>query len=325
MELIDEYGRRIDYLRISLTDKCNLRCKYCMPSEGIAPLAHEAVLSLEEIYRIAEVLTGMGIRRLRLTGGEPLVRKNAISLIRRLGELPEKPEISMTTNGILLEEHLEELAEAGVHSINLSLDTLNREMYRRITGTDGLERVERSLERALKLGFRMKLNIVPVRQFNEGEIAALAGLAGEKEIDVRFIELMPIGCARDLEGIPAEEILSLLEQTYGPGEAVLDRQGAGPAKYIRFPGFRGAVGFISPMSHAFCSECNRIRLTVDGRLKLCLYYPDGLDLKSLLRSGCTDEELEKRIRQALLRKPERHSFTKPDPQPETRSMVQIGG
>ena len=327
MELRDEYERKIEYLRISLTDKCNLRCKYCMPAEGISHLAHSDVLTLEEILRVTGVLCRMGVRKVRLTGGEPLVRKNAISLIRRIGELPEKPELAMTTNGVLLEEHLEALSDAGLRSINLSLDTLDRETYRELTGVDALERVMGSLEKAEALGFQVKLNVVPVRGVNDKELTELAALAKEREISVRFIELMPIGCAKELQGIPAEEIARRLETVYGKGTPVTGARGAGsgPASYLQFPGFRGRVGFISPMSHTFCSECNRLRLTVDGRLKLCLYYPDGADLRTMLRSGCSDEELEKEIRRAVLRKPEHHSFQRVDQKIEKKSMVQIGG
>ena len=353
--LTDAYGRTIDYLRISLTDRCNLRCRYCMPEEGILAFRHDEILTLEEVYRVAEVLTGMGIRRIRLTGGEPLVRKNMQSLVRRLGQLPSRPELSLTTNGVLLEEYLEEFHAAGLRSINISLDTKDPETYRKLTGVDALDRVERAIEKAVAMGMRVKLNCVPIRGINEEELADFVGMARELPLDVRFIELMPIGCASEFRGIARDEILSGLEKVYGPAEPVLhdgisnpgkggisdpgkdgvhskdegkNASAEGPAEYIHFRGFLGRVGFISPMSHAFCENCNRVRLTADGRLKLCLYYPDGPALLPMLREGCTDEELRNVIRQGLLLKPERHSFgrvDRPARSPEDRNMNQIGG
>jgi len=335
-QLIDAYGRRIDYLRISLTDKCNLRCRYCMPKEGISPLRHEEVLTLEEIHRVARLLTELGIRKIRITGGEPLVRRNSMELIRRLSELPEQPELVMTTNGVLLEEHLEELAKRGLRKINISLDTCDRDTYRELTGKDALDRVNAAIDRALSMGFLVKVNAVLVRGINEKDAEALAGLAKDRNLTVRFIELMPMGCAGGLSGVPGDLLLQRLERTYGEATPVsVEMQesgegktaagtGNGPARYVRFPGFRSPVGFINPLSHQFCRDCNRIRLTVDGRLKLCLFYPDGLDLREPLRSGCTDEEIKEMIRGIILLKPERHEFVRGAAE-EEKNMVQIGG
>ena len=378
-QLIDAYGRRIDYLRISLTDKCNLRCRYCMPKEGISPLRHEEVLTLEEIHRVARLLTELGIRKIRITGGEPLVRRNSMELIRRLSELPEQPELVMTTNGVLLEEHLEELAKRGLRKINISLDTCDRDTYRELTGKDALDRVNAAIDRALSMGFLVKVNAVLVRGINEKDAEALAGLAKDRNLTVRFIELMPMGCAGGLSGVPGDLLLQRLEGTYGEAtpvsvelqesgegktaagrteescgmkgtertevtgmpeetgdgsgkenrktissEGSAEGTGNGPARYVRFPGFRSPVGFINPLSHQFCRDCNRIRLTVDGRLKLCLFYPDGLDLREPLRSGCTDEEIKEMIRGIILLKPERHEFVRGAAE-EEKNMVQIGG
>ena len=338
MNLTDAYGRTIEYLRISLTDKCNLRCKYCMPAEGIPRLQHSEVLTLEEVCRVASVLTELGIRRIRLTGGEPLVRRGIQGLMRSLAELPARPELAMTTNGVLLADQLEELKAAGLSSVNISLDTRIPERYRELTGTDGLEAVEQAIDRAYTMGLPVKLNTVPIRGINGEEFTDLAEYARDRRIDVRFIELMPMGCAREYQGIPEAEILQKLEERFGPpeqetSEAELSESGSvkarlsdrGPAKYVRFRGFAGRVGFISPMSHAFCSECNRLRLTVDGRLKLCLYYPEGLDVRQLLRSGCTDEELKEAIRGIIRLKPERHEFCETRGAKDRRSMYEIGG
>ncbi len=353
MSLTDAYGRKMEYLRISLTDKCNLRCRYCMPREGMKRLRHEDILTLEEVYRIAAVLTEMGICRIRLTGGEPLVRKGIDGLVEKLGALPGRPELALTTNGVLLEDHLEEFWAAGLRQVNISLDTLDPAVYRDLTGTDRLTEAERALEKAMQMGFSVKLNAVPIRGINEGELIHLAEYARNNRVDVRFIELMPIGCARDFQGINSGDILKMLEAEFGPAEtadseevvtsvknpAMLgdERQNAampekdefsgnkGPARYVRFRGFAGRVGFISPMSDAFCRDCNRLRLTVDGKLKLCLYYPDGPDLLGLLRQGISDGELKNVIRTAVLQKPEKHYFTGTGSAKEKRSMFEIGG
>lgn len=352
----DGFGRNIDYLRISLTDKCNLRCRYCMPEKGVERIAHEEVLRFEEILRICSVLTRLGIKRIRLTGGEPLVRRDAEQLIKSLGELPSKPQLSLTTNGVLLKDRLEELSEAGLKSVNISLDTLKRETFAKLTGTDALEDVLCAVRQALQLGLEVKLNAVPIRGINDAELADLALLVQEEALSIRFIELMPIGCASAYEGVPRDEILERLTERFGAperaGESGSGSRAAGqgcvteelretaekgdagendgaadrgPAEYVRFPGFRGRVGFISPLSHNFCASCNRIRLTADGMLKLCLYHPAGLDVKTLLRSGCPDEELEAAILECVQRKPERHFFTDPAGVQEKRSMYAIGG
>jgi cyclic pyranopterin phosphate synthase len=296
-----------------------------MPKEGIMPLSHGDVLTLEEIRRVAAVLTELGIRKIRVTGGEPLVRRNAMELIRRLTEFPTQPEIVMTTNGVLLAGHLNELKEAGVQRINISLDTLNRETYQRLTGVDALEKVLHSIDAALSMGFSVKLNVVPIRGINEDDIEALAGMARERELTVRFIELMPMGCAKGLSGIPGDELMERLEKTFGVAEPAEDTSQSGPAQYVHFPEFQGPVGFINPLSHQFCKECNRLRLTVDGKLKLCLFYPDGLDVKKLLRGGCTDEELKEEIKRSVMQKPERHEFVPGKAAAEEKNMVQIGG
>lgn len=323
----DRTGRVIDYLRIAVTDKCNLRCRYCMPEEGVEYIPHEKIMTLEETGRLVSIMTSLGIQKVRITGGEPLVRKNVIKLVRDLGNMEEIHEIAMTTNGVLFAESAEELYRAGLRSVNISLDTMNPELFRGITGFGEYDQVWASIEKALELGMKVKINCVPLRELNEKELLPLAMLARDRKIDVRYIELMPMGCGRNFHGIPSDEILSDLERKFGPGHPSGEKRGNGPARYYDFEGFQGKIGFISPMSHKFCSECNRIRLTADGRLKLCLNYDAGIDLLPLLRGGESDETIREAIREAIWQKPLAHEFEKSQLQDgiDQRKMVQIGG
>lgn len=325
--MTDGLGRTIDYLRISVTDKCNLRCQYCMPKEGIARLKHEEVLSLEEIYRVAAMAEALGVTRVRITGGEPLVRKNVVKLIRDIHSLKGIREIAVTTNGILFASMAEELKEAGVTSVNISLDTTNRETYRLITGVDGYDRVMEALDKALEMGMQTKINSVLYRECNHEEAALLAEIAKERKVDVRFIELMPVGCGRLFQGVPSDVILAQLEQVYGKAQPCEEKRGGGPAGYYSLEGFQGKIGFISPLSHKFCGGCNRIRLTAEGRLKLCLHYDRGLELRPLLRSGMADEEIQDKMERAIWEKPASHQFEDSGfvDWEDTRKMVQIGG
>lgn len=348
----DGLGREVDYLRISVTDKCNLRCRYCMPPHGITPLAHEEILTLEEIFRLVGIMEQLGIRKVRLTGGEPMVRKNLPWLVEHIHGLRGIREIAMTTNGTLFAPQAKVYREAGLTAVNISLDTLDPERFRCITGCDradraaGVDSVLRAIDAALEQQLRVKLNCVPCVEMNEDDIEGIAMLAEDRPVDVRFIELMPIGCGKEYTGISSEEILRRLEKRFGaaiavPGKSPLavagDAAGLyektdGPAAYYRFPGFCGRIGFISPISHKFCRECNRVRLTCEGRLKLCLHYDKGLELKPLLRSGASDEEIGRQIINALKEKPSEHHFRErtegeelPDGVEEQRKMVQIGG
>ncbi|MCR5215532.1 MAG: GTP 3',8-cyclase MoaA [Lachnospiraceae bacterium] len=322
----DCFGRNIDYLRISLTDRCNLRCKYCMPECGVDLMRHEDILSLEEIVRIVDIMNAMGVTKVRLTGGEPMVRKNVVKLVEDLHSFSTIEYIAMTTNGLLFEPKVEELVNAGLTAVNISLDTLDEERFRAITGMYGMEIVFRALQKSCMLGLRTKINCVPVRELNDADLEDLAGFAKKLPVDVRFIELMPIGCGKEYEGIPSDEILDRLARKYGPYEAFAGKRGNGPAKYVEFSGFLGKIGLISPMSHAFCGECNRIRLTADGWLKLCLHYDIGVDLKTLLRDGSSDTVIKEVILEALEHKPQAHHFAAPTGTHEdVRKMVQIGG
>lgn len=323
--MIDGIGRTIDYLRISVTDKCNLRCRYCMPEEGVCLIPHEELLTLEEIFRVVRIMEQLGIRKVRLTGGEPLVRKNLIKLVKDMNSLGGIEEISMTTNGVLFREHAAEMKTVGLKNVNFSLDTLDAARFQKITGFDHLNRVLEAVKAARALDLRVKINCVPCRELNEEDIVPLAALAMKEAVDVRFIELMPLGCGRDFHGIESDEILHRLETEYGKVTVSYEKRGNGPAKYYNFDGFSGKIGFISPMSHRFCGECNRVRLTAEGRLKLCLHYDYGIELKPLLRGGYSDDEILEQIRNAILKKPQAHDFGNESAASEQRKMVQIGG
>ena len=336
----DGLGREIDYLRISVTDKCNLRCRYCMPPHGITPLVHEEILTLEEIFRLVGIMEQLGIRKVRLTGGEPMVRKNLPWLVEQIHGLCGIREIAMTTNGTLFAPQAKVYREAGLTAVNISLDTLDPERFRCITGCDradraaGVDSVLRAIDAALEQQLRVKINCVPCVEMNGDDIEGIAMLAEDRPVDVRFIELMPIGCGKEYTGIPSKEILKRLEQRFGKAIAFSEKvnMATGPAEYYQFPGFSGRIGFISPISHKFCRECNRVRLTCEGRLKLCLHYDRGLELKPLLRSGASDEEIGRQIINALKEKPSEHHFREkaageelPGGVEEQRKMVQIGG
>ena len=323
--MIDGIGRTIDYLRISVTDKCNLRCRYCMPKEGIQLIPHEELLTLEEIYRVVRIMAGLGITKVRFTGGEPLVRKNLVKLMGDIDSIPEIKEIAMTTNGVLFGEQAEGLKKAGLSSVNISLDTFDAKCFKEITGVDAVTKVLDAIRIAKEQDIKVKINCVPCREFNENDIVKIATLARENNVDVRYIELMPIGCGKNFCGIPSEEILTRLEGEYGKGTPSYEKRGNGPARYYDFDGFCGKIGFISPMSHQFCSECNRIRLTAEGRLKLCLHYDRGIELKPMLKSGMTDDEIREEIKGAIMKKPMAHDFGNEAVNSDKRKMVQIGG
>lgn len=323
--LTDSFGRTINYLRISLTDKCNLRCRYCMPPQGINHIPHQEILTFEEITELVRVLAGLGVKKIRLTGGEPLVRRDIVSLVKLLKDIPGIEEICLTTNGMLFSEMATDLKAAGLSRVNISLDTLNDDTFFAITGSRGVEKVLQSLKTALDLGFPVKINCVP-SQYNASELAEIALLAKSNPIDLRFIELMPIGCANGMKGLKSDFILSEFEEKFGKAEP-LKRQNHSPEALYHFDGFDGNIGFISPLSHAFCSDCNRIRLTASGLLKFCLCYDDALNVKKLLRSGESGiklyDILSKEIQKAIKEKPEAHTFNQQGL--KSHMMTEIGG
>ncbi len=322
----DDSGRTIDYARISITDRCNLRCIYCMSEDGVTQLAHRDILTYEEILTLVRALASLGIRYLKITGGEPMARKGCLSLIRRLKSVPGIEEVTLTTNGMLLDGLMDEAVQAGLDGINISLDTLDEKRYAQMTRLGDVHRVLSVLQKAVEAGIpSVKVNVVPVMGFNEDDLVPLAGLAREKPIHVRFIELMPVGCGAEFSPVPQGEVKALLEAAYGPLRPDDTRLGNGPASYYRLDGFMGSIGFISALSHEFCDRCNRVRITADGQLKLCLNHQAGIDLKSLLRGGAGEEEMADIIQKAILNKPLNHSFLDAPADKEERRMFQIGG
>jgi cyclic pyranopterin phosphate synthase len=329
-ELIDSHNRKISYLRISVTDRCNLRCRYCMPPEGISQLSHSEILSYEEILRLARVAVKRGITKVRITGGEPLVRKGVVRLVQQLSTLPGLQDISMTTNGILLEEFASALFDAGLRRVNISMDSLNPDKYREITRGGDLSRVWEGVLAARRLGIApIKINVVAISGWNDTEILDFARLTLRDPLQVRFIEFMPLGSSSEWKEercISGEEIRRRLE-AFLPLEPV-EREGNGhdgPARIFKFPGSPGEIGLISPISDHFCASCNRLRLTSDGKLRTCLFSDEETDLKPLLRSGCTEAELEEKLDEALLKKPYRHGLVEGSRKRCLRPMVKIGG
>ena len=326
--MIDRCGRNIDYLRISVTDRCNLRCIYCMPEEGIRLTGRENILQEPEIIRVCRVMAELGIKKIKITGGEPLVRPRMPGLIRQIKAIPGIEKVTLTTNGILLKKQMKELAEAGLDSLNISLDTLDREGSLKITRRNLLDDTLAGIEEAMKYpNVQLKINCVPLG-IEEQNLCEIAEFARKYPVHVRFIEMMPIGYGSSFTGMSQEKIVSLLEERFGrivPYEG--EPLGNGPCKYYTVDGFQGKIGFISSISHKFCSECNRIRLTSQGYLKTCLQYTAGRDLRDALRNGGTDEELKEIIKAALSEKPDGHHFREKVKADDTESlcMSQIGG
>jgi cyclic pyranopterin phosphate synthase len=333
--LVDSFGRVIDYLRVSVTDRCNFRCIYCMPPEGVEWKPHNTMLRFEEILRLCGIMAGLGIRKIKVTGGEPLVRRGVAAFIKNLKALAGIEEVTLTTNGLLLGAYLDETETAGysaaVDGINISLDALNPRRYERISRYEKADpaMILPLIDRLLEKGITVKLNCVPIRSFNEDEILPICALAKDKNIAVRFIELLPLGSAGTLKPVHGEETAALLEKTYGtltPFSGVL---GNGPAVYYSLPGFTGKIGFINALSRGFCGTCNRLRLTSEGLLKPCLANELCLDLRKMLRSGACDGDLIQAVNEAVSKKPRFHSLSKTygASSVETRSggMSCIGG
>lgn len=324
--MLDQYGRTIDYMRISLTDRCNLRCIYCMPEEGICQIPRAEILSQDEILRVCRLAGDLGISRIKLTGGEPLVRKICVPLVKELKALPGIRQVTLTTNGILLKELLPGLEEAGLDAVNISLDTLDRETFQKITRRDELAQVIEGLKAALSHPrLKVKVNCVPTFQ-REQELLQVAELAKENPLHVRFIEMMPIGLGKEFLARDEETVKRILEKAYGSMTPAKEILGNGPCHYYTLGNFKGRIGFISALSHKFCSQCNRVRLTSTGYLKGCLQFENGADLKALLRSGASDELLKETMRRAIYEKPAGHNFQeKKNGTEESHIMSQIGG
>lgn len=307
--------RTVDYLRLSVTDLCNLRCRYCMGAEGVEKKQHREILSLEELEEMARAAAACGVKKIRLTGGEPLVRRGIVDLCRRLKAIDGVEELALTTNGVLLEELAEPLREAGVDRLNISLDTLNAEKYTQITRCGDIQKVRNGLAAAEAAGFcGIKLNAVLLRDFNVSEIPDFVALTKEKDYAVRFIELMPMAVCADWDQyVTAETVLETVPALQRVG-------GDGVAEVYRVEGYRGTVGLIRPISHRFCADCNRIRITADGKLKPCLHSRSEIPLR-----GLHGEELREAIREGIAAKPERHFLQEKGVSDCRRDMNEIGG
>ena len=311
----DRFGRNITYLRISVTDLCNLRCKYCMPESGVKSLCHSDILSIEEIVEIVKVASKNGIKKIRLTGGEPLVRRGFINLCKQISEINEIEDIAITTNGVYLKEMADELFENKVRRINFSLDTLVKEKYNDITRRNDFDKTMESLFYAIKKGFKVKINVILIGGFNDDEIQDFVNFANKYDLEVRFIELMQIG-----------ETANWSKDKFVSNKIVLEKVPelefdgvSGVAKIYKIKGQKGRIGLISPISCSFCEDCNRIRLTSDGKLKPCLHSKDEINLK-----GLSGEELEEVFKRGIFEKPEKHHLE--DGKSESaRDMNKIGG
>ncbi len=325
----DSYGRTIDYMRISITDKCNLCCRYCMP-EGITPMPMSALLTFEEVVRVCRQAAKLGIHKIKLTGGEPLVRRGAPKLLGMLSSLPGIEEVTLTTNGVLLQPFLPELMKNGLKSVNISLDTMDRKKYQEITGSDAFSSVLQGIDAALNAGLKVKINTVLMQGCNQDEWKILADYTRNHPVDVRFIELMPIGTGSRFQGVSNLWVKKMLEAEYLALEKDDISHGNGPATYYHVPGFRGSIGLISAIHGKFCSQCNRIRMSAQGEIKPCLCYKSTVDVRKIIRNpSFSEEEQDIKLQSALLRaiteKPEAHCFEKPEKITEEKKMFTIGG
>lgn len=327
--LIDPYGRRITYLRISITDRCNLRCAYCQPVSGVDVFPKEVLLTTDEIVRVAETAARLGINKIRLTGGEPLMRFDLMEIVRRIAEIPGITDLSLTTNAILLEKKAQKLADAGLQRVNISLDTLDEIKYRQVTRFGDFSAAWKGILAAEAAGLEpIKLNMVVVGGFNDDEIQSFAGLSMQHDWHMRFIELMPVANEQEWgDGMPSAEqrYVSVQEMHHQLSDLHLEPleapSGGGPERLFRIPGALGTVGFISPVGDHFCHKCNRLRLTADGRLRSCLLVDKELSIRDALRKG---EDLKAFIEKAVAEKPKGHDL-KNHNCPDARCMSQIGG
>jgi len=315
----DAFNRTINYLRISVTDLCNLRCRYCMPDNGVVKKQHSDILSVEEIESIVRAAAELGIDKVRITGGEPLVRNGILEICRKIGAIDSLKEICLTTNGILLGDMAKDLKKAGVSRVNISLDTLDPVKYKQITRNGELSDVFRGIQAAREAGLLpLKINIVLIGGFNDNEIGDFVEMTRSEEIDVRFIELMPIGECAGWDSECFIHASRVLERE--PRLEPIFNQEAAVEKLYRVPGYKGRVGLINPMSQPFCQQCNRIRVTADGKLKTCLHSSEEIELK-----GLPPEVIKERIASAIANKPLRHYLNERTKSESTRNMFQIGG
>lgn len=339
--LRDSFNRPINYLRISVTDRCNFRCIYCMPPTGVAPCSHADILTYEEIELVTRAAADLGFSKIRLTGGEPLVRLGLVSLVGKLASIPGVDDLALSTNGALLAKYATPLKEAGLRRVNISLDTMRPERFPLFTRTDKLSDVMTGIEAAEAVGLKpIKINTVAMRGMNDDELVEMAARTLDRDWHIRFIEFMPIGMSyswaqKYISTTEIRERLSVLgplepwpEGSTEPSTGDIDQDGqgstAGPARYYRFPGAAGTIGFISAISEHFCGLCNRLRLTADGRLRPCLMWDKEIDLRALLRQGASQDEVREVILKTTLEKPWRHHLSE-GKAPHGRTMSEIGG
>ncbi len=321
--MLDQYGRMINYMRVSVTDKCNLRCRYCMP-EGVDRVPMSDLLTMEEIAAVCRQASLLGIDRIRITGGEPLVRKGVTELVEMLSALPEIKEVTLTTNGVLLGSFLPDLIRGGLKGINISLDTLDRDRYKKITGKDCMGKVLEAIQESVTAGLKVKINAVLMQDMNDQEWPDLIRLAKEQPVDVRFIEMMPIGAGALFDGVSNQILFNRIKDRYPDIEEDPDKHGNGPAVYYRLPGFQGSIGFISPIHGKFCAGCNRIRMTAMGDLKPCLCYETSTGIREILRSR-GEEAVGQVLREIIYNKPKAHCFENREKITERNKMIAIGG
>ena len=327
--LVDTFGRLHDNLRISVTDRCNIRCFYCMPETGVKFQPREQILSFEEIERFVRIAVTLGVRKLRVTGGEPLVRKDLPKLIRKLASIEGIEDLALTTNGVLLSEQAQDLYDAGLRRINVHLDTLDRDRFKQITRRDDLSKVLDAIEVCRRLGYApIKINAVAVKNLVEPDIVSLARYGRERGIEIRYIEFMPL----DSQGIwdrdrvlLADQMIAMLQREIGPLEEIPDRDPRAPATEYRFTDGIGRIGFIASVSRPFCLNCNRIRLTSDGKLRYCLFAIEETDVRAILRNGGSDDEVRGAIRASVQAKWIGHEINSAQFVPPPRPMYSIGG
>lgn len=324
----DSFQREINYLRVSVTDRCNLRCFYCLPEQGVKSIPHGEILRFEEIERVVKAAALVGVKKVRITGGEPLVRKGLVGLVEAIASIPEIDDLAITTNGLLLAEMAKDLKRAGLKRVNVSLDSLDPEKFARLTRGGDLSRVWAGIEEALALEMHpVKLNTVVLKGHNDDEITALAALSTKLPLHVRFIELMPVGVCKpwaDELFLDAGRVREIIEESLGPLSEVRKLTGSGPAHYYRLPGAPGTIGFIPAVSDHFCDRCNRLRLTAAGALRSCLYDERETDVKGPLRRGASLEELARLVVRAIQDKPGRHHMAD-DGGGGKKIMSRIGG
>lgn len=329
-QLVDTHNRKIDYMRISVTDRCNLRCVYCMPPEGIELTESQNILRYEELLRIARISAAHGVSKFRITGGEPLVRRGIIEFLKDLSSIKGVDDLSITTNGVLLKDYAAKLKEAGLRRVNVSLDSLKRDRFQKMTRGDNLEDVLDGLRESEYVGLTpVKVNMVVIKGFNDDEIITFANLSKEKPWHIRYIEYMPFntqeGWQKD-KCLSAKEIKELISQQAGELFPVAHGPGAaGPARRYKFKDAPGEIGLISPVSEHFCGSCNRLRLTADGKIRTCLFSDNEIDLKTALRDGSSDDAIERLLFKAVAEKPSQHHINENVFKKCSRTMSLIGG